>query len=297
MVSGSYFHRKQGIPPFIICTLILLWLYPSLVSLATDLFQYQAKVVKIEDLTHDTKLVRFDLADQKNFHFTPGQYFFLKVPDNYVKEWNERYKTNHQEVMRPYSFASTSSKLPLFDVIIKRVSAPRGKDVPPGLASTFVHTRLQVGDVLQISQPIGDMVLRKDTRRPIIIVAGGTGAAPFISLLEYWFENQSDQKNEIHFYFGVRAKKDLFFDEQFRRWAQEKKNFHYLPALSNPEPGDDWKGETGYIQTVLDKYLKAPSDADAYLAGPPIMVTETVKVLNAKGITEERIHHDPIEVK
>jgi len=279
-----------------VSTLILLWLFWNL-PLQADLFQHEAQVVKIEDLTHDTRLVRFKLVDSKDFKFTPGQYVFLKVPDDYVREWNERYKTSHKEVTRPYSFASSSSKLPLFDMIIKLASPPRGKDVPPGLASSFIHERLQVGDTLRISQPLGELFLRKDTGRPVLIVAGGTGAAPFISLLQYWFENEFDRNNEIYFYFGVRAKKDLFFHEQFQQWAREKKNFHYVPALSNPDPGDDWKGETGYIQLVVDKFLKGPSDADAYLAGPPVMITETVKVLSAKGITKEHIHYDEIEVK
>jgi Na+-transporting NADH:ubiquinone oxidoreductase subunit F len=138
--------------------------------------------------------------------------------------------------------------------------------------------------------------LRKDAGRPIIIVAGGTGAAPFLSLLEYWFENGFEKNNRIYFFFGVRSKRDLFYDERFRTWAREKK-LQYFPALSNPAPEDGWQGETGFIQTVVDKHISAPSDADAYLAGPPIMVTETVKVLNAKGIGKERIHFDQILVR
>ena len=291
----SLYARREP-RPATLSILIVLWLLcPRL--LQAELFQHEAKVVSIENLTHDTKLIRFQLIDSKAFKFTPGQYVFLKVPDDYVREWNERYKTSHKEVTRPYSFASSSSKLPLFDMIIKLASPPRGKDVPPGLASSFIHQRLQVGDTLRISQPFGELFLRKDTGRPVLIVAGGTGAAPFISLLQYWFENEFDRNNEIYFYFGVRAKRDLFFHEKFQEWAREKKNFHYVPALSNPDPGDDWKGETGYIQLVVDKFLKGPSDADAYLAGPPIMVTETVKVLDAKGITKDHIHYDEIEVK
>jgi len=287
---------RHNLRPARVSALILLCLFcPRL--LQAELFQYEAKVVKIEDLTHDTKLIRFELIDTKEFKFVPGQYVFLKVPDDYVREWNELHKTSHKEVSRAYSFASSSSKLPQFDLIIKLASPPRGKEVPPGLASSFIHKRLRVGDTLRISQPYGELFLRKDTGRPVLIVAGGTGAAPFVSLLEYWFENKFDQNNEIYFYFGVRAKKDLFFHEQFQEWARNKKNFHYVPALSNPDPGDDWKGETGYIQLVVDKYLKGPSDADAYLAGPPVMITETVKVLNAKGITKERIHYDEIEVR
>lgn len=276
--------------------LLALWLSLGL-QLHAEGFPYRAKVVEIEDLTHDTKRIRFRLVSAPGFQFTPGQYTFLKVPDDYVQQWNQRYHTTHKEVSRPYSFASSSSRLPLFDLIIKLAGPPPGKDVPPGLASTYVHTRLKTGDEALFSAPAGSLYLRKDTGRPVVIVAGGSGAAPFVSLLEYWFENRFDRNNEIYFFFGVRSKRDLFLHERFQEWAREKKSFHYIPALSSPAPEDQWPGETGFIQATVDKHLSAPSDADAYLAGPPIMVREVVKVLNAKGIGKERIHYDEIAVQ
>lgn len=259
-------------------------------------FPHRAKVVEIEDLTHDTKRIRFRLADTAGFRFTPGQFVLLRVPDEFVAEWNQRYKTAHRQIARPYSFASSSSLLPAFELVIKLVSAPPGKDVPPGVASTYVHSRLKAGDEVRFSNPVGSLYLRKDTGRPVIIVAGGTGVAPFLSLLEYWFENRLEKNNQIYLFFGVRSKRDLFYDERFQAWAAEKK-LRYFPALSNPAPEDGWRGETGFIQTIVDKHIESPSDADAYLAGPPVMVQETVKVLNSKGVGKERIHHDPIVVR
>jgi NAD(P)H-flavin reductase len=257
---------------------------------------FRARVIEIKDLTHDTKRIRFRLSDQKGFRFTPGQYVFLEVPRAFVTKWNERYQTNHKEIVRPYSFASSSSRLPEFDLMIKLAAAPPGGDVPPGVASSFVHTALKPGDEVSFSAPAGNLYLRPDTGRPVIIVAGGTGVAPFVSLLEYWFENGFERSNRIYFFFGVRAKRDLFLDEMFRAWQREKK-LRYFPALSNPAPGDQWQGETGYIQSVVEKHFPAGVDADAYLAGPPIMVRETVMVLNAKGIGKDRIHFDEIAVR
>lgn len=259
-------------------------------------FPHRARVVEIEDLTHDTKRIRFRLVDQQGFQFTPGQYLFLKVPDAFVTKWNERYKTSHKEIVRPYSFASSSSRLPEFDLMIKLATAPPGKDAPPGVASSFVHTALKAGDQVSFSVPAGNLYLRKDTGRPVIIVAGGTGVAPFVSLLEHWFEMGFERNNEIYLFFGVRANRDLFLDERFRAWEKEKK-IRYFPALSNPAGGDRWQGETGAIQSVIEKHLPAVFGADAYLAGPPIMVQETVKVLNAKGIGKDRIHFDEIAVR
>jgi Na+-transporting NADH:ubiquinone oxidoreductase subunit F len=266
-------------------------------ELKADRFPYHGRVVGIENLTHDTRRISFRVTDGQELQFTPGQYIFLKVPEKYVQAWNECYQTTFKEVARPYSFASSPSRLPRFDLIIKLVPAPPGRKVPPGLASTYVHTWLRIGDVVDFSAPMGNLALPNDSGRPIVIVAGGTGAAPFVSMLEYWFENPLQRSNEIYFFVGVRRRRDLFLQEQFQKWARTKKNFHYIPALSAPEPEDDWQGETGYIQTVVEKQTASIANADVYLAGPPIMVREAVKVLNAKGITRERIHFDPIEVR
>ncbi len=260
-------------------------------------FEYRAKVVKIEDLTHDVRRVGLQLASSEGFTFTPGQYTFVSIPEDFVKEWNQKYGTTHEQVFRPYSFASSSSKLPRFDLIIKWARPPRGKDVPPGIASTFVHQHLKVGDVLEITAPAGDLYLRADTGEPIIIVAGGSGAAPFVSLLEYFFEKKFDKNNEIYFFFGVRSKRDLFLHDRFMAWDKSKPRFHYIPALSRPQPEDDWKGETGYVQIPLDKHIQGPSGAHAYLAGPPIMIREVEKVLRSKKITRDRTHYDEIEAR
>ena len=280
---------------WLVSMVLVTWL--SLVGTVLGQFNYQAKVVKIEDLTHNVRRVRLQLTNSKGFTFTPGQYTFVRIPETFVKEWNQKYNTSHQQVFRPYSFASSSSKLPCFDLIIKLARAPRGKDVPPGLASTFVHTRLKVGAVLEITGPTGDLYLRSNTGEPIIIVAGGSGAAPFVSLLEYFFEKKFDQNNDIYFYFGVSSKRDLFLHDRFTAWNKSKPRFHYIPSLSRPKLEDNWEGETGYIQLALEKYTKGPSGAHAYLAGPPIMIREVEKVLRSKEITKDRTHYDEIDAR
>ncbi len=261
--------------------------------LALD-FPHQARVVEITDLTHDVKRVRLVLLNPDGFVFKPGQFVFLKVPEEFVQEWNTRYRTTHGSVFRPYSFASPPSRLPEFDFIIKHFRAPPGKDVPPGVASTYVHTRLRTQDVLHLSDPTGTLYLGQDSDRPILVVAGGSGAAPFVGLLEYWFEAGMNRTRKIHFFFGVRSRRDLLLHDLFSRWAAEKENFTYTPALSSPREGDDWQGETGYIQLSVDKYVEAPSEAEAYLAGPPIMVKMVTKVLRAKGLPDSRIFFDQI---
>ena len=256
----------------------------------------QARVVKIERLTHNVKRIRFRAAND-DFTFSAGQFILLKLPESYLKEFNEEHGTNHESVSRPYSFASAPSEAPYFDVIIKHYLAPPGKDVPPGLASSFVHTHLHAGDEVTFSEPMGNLYLRNDSTDPIILVAGGVGASPFIGLLKHWFDEGLNEKRKIYFFFGVRSRRDLFLLGDLNDWSRRKANFEYIPALSRPEPTDEWDGETGYINTVLDRHFEGPLKADVYMAGAPIMVRETIKVLRAKRVPDSRIHRDPIKVE
>ncbi len=265
--------------------------------LAAADFPHAAEVVAVEKLTHNVKRVSFRIRTGSGFSFEPGQFLLLQIPDDYVAQWNERYGTNHSEVARPYSLASAPHGLPRFDLIIGHQRAPRGKDVPPGLASTYVHTALRPGDVVRFGNPAGNLYPRDSaealTSEPMILVAGGTGVAPFVGVLEHWFASKRRPERKIYLYLGVRAARDLLLHEKLSRWDRENESFRYVPALSRPRADDSWTGETGYINIVLDSHFPAPLSADVSIAGSPIMIRETIKVLRAKGLDEARIRHDP----
>ena len=273
----------------------LLILLGLAITARAESFPHLSRVKRFEQLTHDVKRITFQAPDQ--FRFQPGQFVLLKVPDSYVKTWNQRYGTSHGQVARPYSFASAPGRLPVFDLIIKHQRAPRGKDVPPGLASTFLHSELKAGDTIEFGEPMGALYPADDGSAPILFVAGGAGVSPFVGLLEHLFETKVNARRKIYLYLGVRGRSDLLLHDQFLKWTETERNFSYVPALSNPAAADSWNGETGYINLVLDKHFPAPLDAEVCIAGSPIMMRETVKVLKAKGLADERIHHDPIDVK
>ena len=288
--------RLQRSVPNRLPTLFLLMAAASAAGLSGAEFPHTAEVVALENLTHNVKRIGLRIRPGSAFSFTPGQFLFLQVPDDYVAQWNERYGTTHSEVVRPYSFASAPHRLPRFDLIIGHQRAPRGKDVPPGLASTYVHTALRPGDVLRFSNPTGNLygtaAAARSTKDPLILVAGGTGIAPFVGILEHLFAAKSHPERTIYLFLGVRAERDLLLHETLLRWDRDNEDFRYVPALSRPGPDDAWTGETGYINTVLDRHFPAPLSADVSIAGSPIMIRETIKILRAKGLAEVRIRND-----
>ncbi len=254
-----------------------------------------AKVEAVESLTPNVKRLRVRLP--KSYKFEAGQFALITVPSTYVEAWNAKYKTKLGAVRRPYSFASSPKRLPVAEFIIQLATPPPGRDVPPGIASTYVHNELKPGDTVGIGPAMGDMnKAGSASTRPLVLVAGGTGVAPFAGLLEHWFRTKQHKGRKIYLFFGARQRRDLMLDAQFRRWAAKHKNFTYVPALSEPAPDDNWTGATGFINVVLDKHFTGTLDADVLMAGSPRMMQETEKVAKAKGVPEAQVRHDPIKV-
>jgi Na+-transporting NADH:ubiquinone oxidoreductase subunit F len=77
-----------------------------------------------------------------------------------------------------------------------------------------------------------------------------------------------------------------------RELEKKLKGFKFVPALSEPQNGDNWNGEKGLITQVLDRNLASGDSVEAYLCGSPGMIDASIKVLNAKGIPNERIFFD-----
>ena len=74
-------------------------------------------------------------------------------------------------------------------------------------------------------------------------------------------------------------KKDLYYTEEFEELSKEFPNFEYIPALSEPLPEDEWKGDVGLITDVVDRHVDDLSNHEAYLCGSPGMINACIKVL------------------
>jgi Na+-transporting NADH:ubiquinone oxidoreductase subunit F len=237
--------------------------------------EYQAEVGLIRDLTHDTKLIRLTLVDPSEILFKPGQYIQLE---------SKPYEKIRQKVMRAYSVASPSSETKSLDLIIRLV--------PDGICTTWVHRHLKQGERVRFIGPMGDFCLHEGEGE-IILVAGGSGMAPMVSLLAEIREKQIRRK--VTYFFGALAKRDLFYLDEMHTFEKDIQDFRFVPALSSPAPDDVWNGETGLITTPLRSYLEKENRAAAqgYLCGSPGMIQACIKVMNACGISEDRIFFDP----
>lgn len=234
--------------------------------------QFTTKVERIRDLTHDIKEVRLKLNDPPNIQMKAGQFIQFQVP---------AYELTDEPVYRAYSMASVPSDTTHVELEIRLV--------PNGICTTYVHKHLKEGDTVTINGPYGEFFLR-DTERDIICIAGGSGMAPLKSILLDMAEKGS--KRKARYFFGARTGKDLFLLDEMKELEERMENFTFIPALSDPEPDDNWTGETGLITDVVKRMAENATEAEAYLCGSPGMIDACVKVLSELGMPEERIYYD-----
>ncbi len=229
--------------------------------------EYEGEIVYSELVTGDIRKIRITLIEPKEIQYKPGQYVQIKVDTPGGVEY------------RAYSMASHPDDKSTIELNVKLI--------PEGIGSSYLHS-LRTGDHCRFSGPYGDFYLRTDSSRKIVCVVGGVGLAPIKSIISYWDTHAKERL--VEFYYGSRTIKDLYDHTDFKEIARRNTRFAYYPALSDDRGG--WKGETGFIHTVIDKYLKDGNNAEAYMCGPPIMIEAATEVLENKGVPAERIWYD-----
>ena len=239
--------------------------------------QFRANVTSIRDVTHDIKEVLFDLGEE-TVEFEAGKYVQLVVPP---------YDKIKGTTQRAYSMSSRPADKNHIELLIRLV--------PGGIATTYVHQHLKEGEKIDLIGPFGDFKRRMNDS-VMICVAGGSGMAPFKSIF-YDMLDKGETGREVWYFFGARSTEDMFYLEELKDLETKLPNFHFVPALSEPQEGDGWEGPTGMITDVLDSYIKEKiavrgRTLEGYLCGSPGMINACNTVMNANGIGPEDIYYD-----
>ncbi len=224
----------------------------------------------------------------------------FKIQPEYREDWDKfniwQYKSNvAEETVRAYSMAN----YPLEEGMVMlnvRIATPHPKappGTPAGKMSSYIFD-LKPGDECVISGPFGEFFAR-ETKKEMIFVGGGAGMAPMRShIFDQFRRVKTDRK--VTFWYGARSVREMFYVEDFDMIQRENPNFKWHVALSEPQPGDNWSGHTGFIHNVLfEQYLKnhpAPEDCEYYLCGPPIMNQSVINMLLSLGVERDDIMLD-----
>lgn len=224
---------------------------------------YTARVVDIEDVMSDTRILRIELAQRQPFKFRAGQYAHLRFG-----AWPAR----------PYSIASAPADA-LLEFHIRRAGQ--------GGLSDALLAETRPGSALSIEGPFGESYWR-GAARPLLALAGGLGIAPLKSILETHLATAGSAP--CHLYWGVRDEGQLYLDRHFRGMAQKYPHLSYIPVLSESEGSADLR--RGFVSEALAEDFPHLGDFDIYLAGPAPMVAATLPALLDLGAEKERIFSD-----
>jgi len=250
-----------------------IYLSPSILKIK----RYKTRVSAIKDLTGDIKEIKLRILGKKQLVFKAGQFCQLIIPP---------YAENRTETRRAYSLANSPAKGQELEFVVRRVSQ--------GVASTYLHDRLKVGQTLELLGPMGDFELHEDEEAKMICIGGGSGVPPLKSLVLDMFE-QGKRKQAIWFFFGAVSKKDLFYLDFFYELEKKWPIFHFIPALSAPLPQDKWEGEKGLITEVVERYLLNTIGRDRveiYLCGSMGMINSALNLVKRQGLDPERVYYD-----
>lgn len=224
---------------------------------------FQANISAVRQLSASTIALSIKGEALSQLAFLPGQYVNLGVPGS--------------EQTRAYSFSSLQRDGEVSFLI---------RNVPGGLMSSFLTGLAKAGDSMTLAGPLGSFYLR-DIRRPLLLLAGGTGLAPFTAMLEKIAEQGSE--HPLHLIYGVTNDFDLVELERLEDFAARIPQFSFSACVANPESQYPRKG---YVTQHIEPVHLNQGDVDVYLCGPPPMVEAVSQFIREQGIAPANFYYE-----
>jgi len=212
--------------------------------------------------------------------FLPGQYltFQLRPPGQ------------PKPVIRCYSL-SDRPRNDYYRITVKRV--PGAQDAAPGIGSNYFHDGVNEGDILDVKAPSGQFFLDPAGEGAVVLIGGGIGVTPMLSMLHTLVERRS--RREIWFFYSVRNSEDHIMRASLRTIGLENPNVHIVVCYSRPKD-EDVAGEhydaPGRISADLVKRHLPSNNFDFYMCGPGEMMEGLTVDLAGWGVPENRIHFE-----
>jgi NAD(P)H-flavin reductase/hemoglobin-like flavoprotein len=226
---------------------------------------WRGEVVRVDYRGPDIAIVT--IAPDTVLSYQAGQHLTVQTP-----RW--------PYVWRPYSIACKPRDDNLITLHVKAV--------PGGWVSGALVRHTEPGDEVILGPAMGTMTLAPAGSRDLLCVAGGTGLAPIKAIIEQAVRESASRRRQIFLFYGARRRDELYDMKDLWRLADAYHGFQLVPVTSD-DPA--FNGMQGNVGRVAARYLPH-TNCEAYVAGPPDMVRETIRVLSRAGIERERTHYD-----
>ncbi|SMN15278.1 CDP-6-deoxy-delta-3,4-glucoseen reductase-like [uncultured Candidatus Thioglobus sp.] len=222
------------------------------------------KVQSIKRLNHDVVQVFLKIPGSESLQYLAGQYLDLIHPDFEP---------------RAFSIANAPSNTNVIELHMRLIEG--------GKFTHFVFNELEEKSLLRLEGPKGDFFFREGSKKPVILVAGGTGFGPIKAIVEHAIATKLNR--QIYLYWGVRDEVDLYMDLPVQ-WADAYDNIHFVPVLS--EPNSDWKGKTGFVHESILQDFEDLTGYEVYVCGSPVMVKSAAKSFVKQGMIQDNFFSD-----
>ncbi|ATU94332.1 benzoate 1,2-dioxygenase electron transfer component BenC [Phyllobacterium zundukense] len=230
------------------------------VACKTGQQKFSATVARVSP--HNDAAIMLELDVDAAPAFLPGQYVNIDVPCSGQS--------------RSYSFSSAPGEGRIGFLI---------KKIPGGLMSGWLE-RAEVGTKLELTGPLGSFYLR-DVQRPLLFLAGGTGLAPFLSMLEVLARENSRQN--IHLIYGVTRDLDLVLVEEIEAHRARLPNFSFTTVVAEEASDHPRKG---WVTQHMPVEVLNGGDVDVYLCGPPPMVDAVRRHFDDNDVKPNSFHYE-----
>ena len=234
--------------------------------------------VKITDIRQETPTVKsFRLAlPASTFWFWPGQWV-----DLYIEEPTE----GPNGIIGGFSITSSPLHRDYIELTIKRI--------PEGRATAYLHDRVGVGDQVIIDGGYGEFYFREGMGNRLVLIAGGIGITPLISMIR--FVDESQLGVDLTLVYSAKRPSELVFFEELQATAARNPHIRCHFTVTAPER-EPWAGNIGRIGrdqvASLLKVGETAADTLYYVCGPRGFAEDMDVMLGALGVDRSRIRQE-----
>jgi ferredoxin-NADP reductase len=229
---------------------------------------FRSRLLERVEVAEGTMAFRLEKPSQ--YDFKPGQAFDVTLPNPP--------ETDSEGNTRTFSIAS-----PPFESRLMFVTRMRDTAFKRSLK------KLPLGTEVSIDPAMGSLTLHKNSAKPAVLLAGGIGITPFLSIVRQADHDRLAHK--LYLFYSNRRPEDAPLVEELRMLEKSNPNFHLIATMTEmPRSKAEWKGETGYVdKEMLLRHVPELQGPIYYVAGPPGMVTSLTKMLASAGVDEDDI--------
>jgi len=227
------------------------------------------RLASVTPQTHDSKTLRFALADDRRLHARPGQFLTFS------------FLFDGRKISRSYSICSSSARSGYAEITVKRVEH--------GSASVYLNDRAPVGMTVEANGPFGHFCFDEQQHSHIVLVAAGSGITPMMAMLCYIDDMCLD--TNVTLLYCVRTSRDVIFSSELDHLRARLPRFRYELLVSQPSP--EWTGARGHISAEFVRSgVPDLSVPQFFLCGPPPFMDASRRILMDLGVSPERIRQE-----